>query len=120
MTPRLLTLVLLLGASACSAGSPEVASTPDFVATDPSSAFVEIERSRFDTPRLTVPAGSTVTFTNRDPYGHTVTSDAAAPIEFDSGDLGEGDAFTVTFDEPGEYPYFCRIHPTMRATVIVT
>jgi plastocyanin len=30
------------------------------------------------------------------------------------------DAFTYTFDEPGECPYYCIFHPRMRAVVIVS
>ena len=47
---------------------------------------------------------------------HTVT---AADGSFDSGFLNEGDTFSYTFDEPGEYEYFCSPHPWMRAKVIV-
>lgn len=65
---------------------------------------------------LTVPAGTTVTWTNEDGMMHTVT---AADGSFDSGFLNEGDTFSYTFDEPGEYEYFCSPHPWMRAKVIV-
>ena len=82
-------------------------------------AVVEIDSSRFGQPELRVAAGTTVTFVNNDPYAHTVTSSGDSPIEFDSGEFGEGETFEVTFDESGEYPYFCQIHPTMRAVVIV-
>lgn len=81
---------------------------------------VEIERSRFDTVELVVPAGTTVTFRNLDEFAHTVTSREGSPVAFDSGDLARGETFSFTFDEPGEYRYFCRIHPTMRAVVVVT
>ena len=47
---------------------------------------------------------------------HTVTS---ADGIFDSGFLNEGDTWSHTFDEPGEFEYFCAPHPWMRATVIV-
>lgn len=80
---------------------------------------VTIEKSRFDTPELRVAVGTTVRFVNLDPYDHTVTSKDDAPIEFDSGKFGEQETFEFTFDEPGEFSYFCQIHPTMRAVVIV-
>lgn len=80
---------------------------------------VEIARSRFGTRELRVATGTTVAFLNTDEFAHTVTSRDGAPVAFDSGELGEGDVFEIAFDEPGEYAYFCRIHPTMRASVIV-
>lgn len=83
------------------------------------SPTVEIARSRFGTQELRVAPGTTVVFVNTDAFDHTVTARDGASTVFDSGELGEGDRFEITFDEPGTYPYFCRIHPTMRATVIV-
>ena len=80
---------------------------------------ITISQSRFDRVELRVAAGTTVTFVNTDAFAHTITSRDGTPIAFDSGNLDQGETFEVTFDEPGEYPYFCQIHPTMRAVVIV-
>lgn len=80
---------------------------------------VSISQSRFETRELRVPAGTTVVFENTDAAAHTVTSADGSPLMFDSGEFGQGETFEITFDEPGEYPYFCVIHPTMRATVVV-
>lgn len=66
---------------------------------------------------LTVPVGTTVTWSNNDPgMIHTVTS---ADGLFDSGFLQEGDTWSYTFDEVGEFEYFCIPHPWMRARVVV-
>lgn len=66
---------------------------------------------------LTIKAGTTVTWTNDDPgMLHTVTS---VDGSFDSGFLNEGDSWSFTFDEPGEFEYFCAPHPWMRAKVVV-
>lgn len=65
---------------------------------------------------LTVKVGTTVTWTNTDSMLHTVTDVSGA---FDSGFLEEGDSWSYTFTEPGEYEYFCMPHPWMRAKVIV-
>ncbi len=66
---------------------------------------------------LTVPVGTTITWTNNDPgMIHTVTS---VDGMFDSGFLNEGDTWSYTFDEPGEFEYLCTPHPWMRAKVIV-
>ncbi len=65
---------------------------------------------------LTVPVGTTVTWTNDDSTMHTVTSVDGL---FDSGFLREGQAWSYTFTEPGEYEYLCAPHPWMRARVVV-
>ena len=75
---------------------------------------------------VTVPAGTTVRWTNEDTVAHTVTSgvsDGSSGSDdgrFDSGFLDQGGTFTFTFDEPGVYPYFCIPHPWMRGSVTVT
>ena len=71
---------------------------------------------------LTVPAGTTVTWTNRDGASHTATSGTPQVLAgiWDSGVLSREDSFTFTFNESGEFPYFCAIHNSMRGTVTVT
>lgn len=57
------------------------------------------------------------------PRGRRSTVTAGAPGEpladFDSGLLGTGDSYELTFDDPGEYALFCVLHPAMTATVTV-
>lgn len=81
---------------------------------------VTIEQSRFSPDPLEVAAGTEVTFENLDPFAHTVTSAEGSAVEFDSGELGQDETFAQTFDEAGTYAYFCEIHPTMRAEVVVS
>ena len=66
-------------------------------------------------------AGQKVIWTNRDGQVHTVTHGTpdAPGAEFDSGDMVEGRVWEHVFSGPGEFPYFCRYHPDMRATVTV-
>lgn len=78
---------------------------------------VEISNMRFQTATLTVPAGTTIRWINRDPVAHTITSDAR---HWDSPVLGTGERFELRFDQPGTYTYHCRPHPFMKATVVVT
>ena len=68
---------------------------------------------------VTVPAGSTVTWSNDDTAAHTVTSSPESPMEFNSDLFLAGATYEVTFDDPGEYPYLCIVHPWMIGTVIV-
>ncbi|MFQ5967710.1 MAG: plastocyanin/azurin family copper-binding protein [Acidimicrobiia bacterium] len=66
---------------------------------------------------LTVRVGTTVTWTNDDEgMMHTVT---ATDESFDSGFLKFGESWSYTFNEVGEFEYFCTPHPWMRAKVIV-
>ncbi|HEX7100443.1 MAG TPA: plastocyanin/azurin family copper-binding protein [Acidimicrobiia bacterium] len=65
---------------------------------------------------LRVKVGTTVTWTNDDQMMHSVTS---ADGLFDSGLLDPGQSWSYTFDQPGEFEYFCSPHPWMRAKVIV-
>ncbi len=65
---------------------------------------------------LTVPVGTTVTWTNEDDQIHTVT---ATDGSFDSGFLRQGESWSYTFDTAGEFEYSCTPHPWMRAKVTV-
>ena len=72
---------------------------------------------------LNVHVGTTVTWTNNDITGHTVTegnpSGNTPPNGFDSGILAPGKTFTHTFDTAGTIQYYCTLHPTMLGEVIV-
>jgi plastocyanin len=81
-----------------------------------SRAAVGIADFTFAPATLTVPPGTTVTWTNRDEETHTVTSTTGA---FGSSGLDHDETFAQTFTSPGTYEYFCALHPRMRATLIV-
>ena len=65
---------------------------------------------------LTVPAGTTVTWTFDDSSKHTVT---AKDKSFASPDLGSGQTYQHTFTTAGTYPYICSIHQYMTGTIVV-
>ena len=77
---------------------------------------VDIQFQAFSPTPLDVLPGETVEWTNISERQHTVTADDDT---FDSGDLGGGDHFTITFDAVGAYAYHCRIHPGMVGEVDV-
>jgi len=77
---------------------------------------VTIDNFAFNPATLTIPAGTTVTWTNQDDMLHTVT---AANRLFSSKGLETGDVYSHTFTTPGTYTYFCSLHPRMTATIIV-
>ena len=69
---------------------------------------------------VTVPAGSSVAWTNQDNAPHTSTGIGDAVVALDSGAIVFGQTFTQGFDTPGTYPYYCVYHPNMLGTVVVT
>ena len=79
-------------------------------------ASVMIDNFTFNPPRLTVKAGTTVTWDNEDDIPHTVASSAKV---FKSKALDTGDKFSFMFATPGEYEYFCSLHPHMTGTIVV-
>ena len=79
-------------------------------------AVVKIDNFTFLPPTLTVAPGTTVTWTNDDDIPHTVVAEDKA---FRSKALDTGDKFSFKFTTPGEYAYFCSLHPHMIGTVIV-
>ena len=71
---------------------------------------------------VTVDTGSQVTWSNDDTAAHTVTSGSATGGPdgiFDSGLFTAGAKFSYTFEEPGDYNYFCMVHPWMMGIIIV-
>jgi plastocyanin len=71
---------------------------------------------------VTIGVGGTVTWSNDDTAAHTVTSGSAETGPdgtFDSSIFMAGKTFEHTFDEAGEYDYFCIVHPWMTGQVIV-
>jgi len=78
---------------------------------------VTIENFKFAPQSLTVPVGTTVTWTNQDEEPHTV---AAKDGSFHSPALDSHQTFSYTFQAPGSYDYVCTIHPFMTGTVVVT
>ncbi|MEX1287000.1 MAG: plastocyanin/azurin family copper-binding protein [Acidimicrobiia bacterium] len=94
-----------------------LAGSGDFQDVDAPDEFAEVEDpADYSVNVLTVNAGTTVTWTNEDGMLHTVTDVDGA---FDSGFFGEGESWSYTFTEPGEFEYFCQPHPWMRARIIV-
>ena len=76
----------------------------------------------FSFSNIEASVGETIRFGNADGVPHTVTAGSPInphPNEFDSGVLGTGATYDVSFDEPGEYRLFCVLHPEMQATVVI-
>ncbi len=84
-----------------------------------SGTCVTIQDFAFSPAMLTIKAGTTVTWTNKDPETHTVTADGGSSGTWDSGNLVTGSAFTYKFQVFGKYTYHCAIHPTMQGMIFV-
>jgi len=67
-------------------------------------------------PDVTIAAGTTVTWTNHDDVPHVVASDSNI---FKSKVLDTDDRYSYTFTKPGNYLYYCTVHPKMTAKVVV-
>ena len=80
------------------------------------SPNVKIDNFSFGPATLTVSAGTTVTWTNRDDTPHTV---AAKDRTFKSKVMDTDESYSFTFSTPGEYAYFCSLHPHMTGTITV-
>ena len=82
--------------------------------------LVTIKDRKFNPPTLTIKAGETVTWVNKDDHDHTVDGQVENDDDdFDSGNLGSGDSFKHTFDKSGKFKYACSYHPRMKGTIIV-
>jgi plastocyanin len=79
---------------------------------------VSLAGGQFSPAELTIPTGTTVTFTNTS--GHTVTEGSnGTAVDDPIVDEQGGEDIPVTFDEPGTYDITCKIHPSMNMTVTV-
>jgi plastocyanin len=108
MSRNLLPLLLLTVLAA--AAAPARADSP------PAPTVVMAKDFMFAPLALTVAAGSTVTWTNKDQEPHTVVSTEGL---FRSGALDTNDSFSFKFDKPGTYRYACSIHAQMVGTIVV-
>jgi len=77
---------------------------------------IVIENFSFKPATVTVKAGTTVTWVNRDNEPHTVSD---SDKRFKSGAMDTDEQFSYTFAAPGTYNYFCAIHPRMTGQIIV-
>ncbi len=106
-----LLLIGLFGLASCQSTAPAPAPAPPATTVE-----VEISNFKFVPNTIAISPGTTVTWTNMDSAPHTVTTRETL---FDSGRMSTGDTFSYTFEQSGTYEYYCTIHPSMTATIIV-
>ena len=107
ITPIMIAMILLF------AGSPSLKANDQ-----PSAAnvAVKIDNFVFGPQAITVPVGTTVTWTNSDDIPHTAVSTDGM---FKSKVMDTDEKFSYTFTNAGTYPYYCTIHPKMTGQVVV-
>lgn len=76
---------------------------------------ISINHFVFEPKEIIINAGDTVTWTHNNTLVHIVVSQDL----FESKKLNNGNKTTFTFTKPGEYIYYCSIHPSMKGKVIV-
>ena len=78
---------------------------------------IAIDNFAFTPAESTVKAGATVRFVNHDDIPHTVV---LADGKTRSKALDTDDSFVYVFDKPGDFVYFCGLHPQMKGEIKVT
>jgi plastocyanin len=89
---------------------------PAAAADAPKALTVAIDGTAFPPATLSVKVGDSVTWVNKDPFPHTVTSAAGG---FDSHEIAPGKSWKYTATKKGEFAYICIFHPTMKAMLKV-
>jgi plastocyanin len=103
-------VVAALALVSCSRSPGAAADAPK-----PTTHTVTIDAVRFEPEALTIKAGDSVVWVNKDPFPHTVKSDRA----FESQPILSGQSWTTTVATRGELAYICTLHPTMKAVLRV-
>ena len=137
MLGALTVAAILIGCSESSTATPrptatstQLTATPTQPAATPTAtdeassgggADVQANIQNFAHQELTVEVGNTIVWTQQDGASHTTTSGTPGNLDgvWDSEFLNNSQTFSFTFTEAGAFPYYCTIHPTMRATVTV-
>jgi plastocyanin len=83
------------------------AEAPSETALSGDEVVIEMFDFEFSPPSLTIQEGTTVLIINRGVDKHSVTADSGS---FDTGLLDPNHETTLTFDEPGFFPYYCLLH----------
>ena len=121
MRPAALLLVMAVLVLAGCGGEGDTDSTPSGSPSNSASASgartVTISDYTYGPAQLTVPAGTTIAFSNKDSTPHTATSKQSGV--FETGSIDTGKTAKVTLEKPGTYAYYCAFHPFMKGSITV-
>ncbi len=114
----MLTIVVLAVMPLAACGNPYSQPGPDSTPTPLISgqANISISNFAFSPQTVRVTRGTTITWTNKDSFAHTVTSNDNL---FTSSILSPGATFQYTSNQTGTFDYYCGTHPYMKAKIIV-
>ena len=109
--------LIAAGLGAATATMLAVVVLPGWADTATQASTVSIDNFTFGPQTLTVKAGTTVTWTNKDdiPHGVAWVND----IFTRSKAMDTDDSSSFKFTTPGTYQYFCYVHPHMTGTIVV-
>lgn len=109
--PAVIGVLMMFAVAADPAATPQTADNAHL-------GEIVIDNFMFGPSTLTVPAGTVVTWVNKDDDPHTVIgTDPESPIK--SRPLDTGERYSIALTKPATYRYFCSLHPHMTGTVIV-
>lgn len=123
LSSALLLVILLAACNANPGGAIQTtpAATPaqsssNLPVTEGKDIPITIADFKFSPIEIKIHVGTTLTWTNMDSATHTVT---ATDGSFDSSALNKGDTFAHTFDQEGNFTYYCSNHANMQGLVVV-
>jgi len=110
--------VALVGLSLAGCGGGSSGTGPS---NTPGPNEIWMENTVFNPTSKIITAGTTITWTNKDAFNHTVTSGTPGQPDgkFASGNLGRNDTFSHTFNDVGIFQFYCSIHTSMQGTITV-
>ena len=119
--PILLFLILFaLIITGCSKNK-DYSTSPNNSGGTPGTNEIFMQGTAFTPADMTIPIGTTITWTNKDGFAHTVTSGTPGSPSglFDSGNVGANGQFSFKFTTAGTFKYYCKIHTMMTGTITV-
>ena len=105
------------GASEPAASAPAAGGGGCSASSDAPAVTVNIQNFAFAPPEVTAAVGETIGWTNADSTPHTASTDDGG---CDTGNIAQNATAGLVFDAAGTYPYHCKIHPNMTATITIT
>ncbi len=99
----------------------DYSTSPNNTGGTPAANEIFMQGMAFAPADMTISVGTTITWTNKDSFAHTVTSGTPGSPSgvFDSGNVGANGQFSFKFTAAGTYKYFCKIHTMMTGTITV-
>ncbi len=114
-------LFMVMASTIAGAESVEIVSSGDEVTVPEEATVIDINEFSYTPASISVSENAMVVWANREPFDHDVTFKSSSVLaeKLMSPKIGKGGKILVRFNEPGEYNYYCHLHPFMEGTVKV-